>query len=136
MNSRIRDYATTLLLGIISRDWIALLQVGDGMIVIDIADERYQCPIPGYQDNQYVNETHFITDSDYKTFTRLAVISAAGVQGLALLTDGLQIVASDMVTQQPFQPFFKPLFAFASRPGATDAELEGLPHVRTCLPAY
>jgi Protein phosphatase 2C len=120
----LREYAATLLMAIISTDWIALLQLGDGMIVIETGDGEYRCPIPLVNDGPYVNVTHFITDPNYYEFANYRSLPAVDVQGVALLTDGLQLLASDGTAHEPYPPFFKPLFAFASRTDATNEELE------------
>ena len=120
----LREYAATLLMAIISKDWIALLQLGDGMIVIETGRQEYWCPVPPAHDSQYVNDTHFITDPNYYEFAHYRSLPAVHVRGVALLTDGLQLLASDIATQEPHPPFFKPLFAFASRSDATNKDLE------------
>jgi hypothetical protein len=129
----LRDYATTLLVAILSPNWTALLQLGDGMIVIKTESEEYLCPIQAYNDSQYVNDTHFITDSEFRQYAKIEIIDAAEVWGIALLTDGLQALASDMTDRHPYQPFFEPLFAFSSNPTASSAELEAfLDSERVC----
>jgi Protein phosphatase 2C len=120
----LREYATTLLLAIMSQEWIALLQLGDGMIVVQPHSGACWCPVPPSNDSQYVNDTHFLTDPDYRHHVHIASLHAVDVHGVALLTDGLQVLASTMTTQQPYPPFFSPLFAFAAKPTATDADLE------------
>lgn len=40
---------------------------------------------------------------------------ARDLTGLALLTDGLEPVATDLGTGEPFAPFFLPLFSFTGR---------------------
>jgi hypothetical protein len=120
----LRDYATTLLVAILSPNWTALLQLGDGMIVIETGNGEYSCPIQAYNDSQYVNDTHFITDTEYRQYAKIEIVDATDVLGVALLTDGLQALASDMANRQPHQPFFKPLFAFASNSTANSAELD------------
>jgi Protein phosphatase 2C len=120
----LRDFAATLLLSIISPAWIALLQVGDGMIVLETGRQEYWCPIPPSDDGQYVNDTHFITDSNYQEFARYRSLPAVNVHGVALLTDGLQLLASNTATHDPHPPFFRPLFAFASQSNASNEELE------------
>jgi hypothetical protein len=119
-----RDYAATLLLSIVSPEWIGVLQLGDGMIVIETEGGEYRCPLPPSHDSQYINDTHFITDSNYRTVAQCSAVQASGLHGIALLTDGLQVLASNMTTQEPHPPFFKPLFAFASQASATSRELE------------
>ena len=119
----LRAYATTLLMAILSTEWVALLQLGDGMIVVETASGEYYCPIPQVNDSQYVNDTHFVTDSDYRTLTKYVCLKTADTRGIAILTDGLQVLAAPMISQAPHVPFFRPLFAFAAKPDASTAEL-------------
>jgi hypothetical protein len=127
------DFATTLILAIVTHERLAILQVGDGMIVIESSRGEYSCPLLPDADGQYLNDTHFITDPNYAKFARTAAIPAAKVQGIALLTDGLYLLATDTQRHEPFVPFFKPLFTFASGPSAGQTELEAfLSSKRVC----
>ena len=124
--SSLRDFATTLLVAILSQTWATMMQVGDGMVVTATENGEYCCPINSDEnDNPYVNVTHFITDQDYKKWARSTTLGGSNLKGVALLTDGLQVLASSLANRHPHPPFFKPLFAFASDPNATDEDLEG-----------
>lgn len=120
----LREYATTLLLAILAPERLALLQLGDGMIVAQAGNGVCWCPVPPSNDREYVNDTHFLTDLDYRNHVHTALLKVGDVHGVALLTDGLQVLASTMTSQQPYPPFFSPLFAFAAKPTASDADLE------------
>jgi hypothetical protein len=47
------------------------------------------------------------------------------VQGVALFTDGLERLALHFATKTSYQPFFAPLFKFATDLNATEADLAG-----------
>ncbi len=118
----IRDFATTLLVAIITPDWIATVQVGDGAIVIQQADGGFISLTPRSR-NEYVNETDFITDEGYLSSADFTVLPRWRMQGIALLTDGLQIVAMKMPQNIPSAPFFTPLFRVIAGSTATEDAL-------------
>lgn len=120
----IRDFATTLLVAIITSDWVATVQVGDGAIVIQQVDGSFTSLTP-HSRNEYVNETDFITGADYLSAADFTVLSRVGMgmRGIGLLTDGLQIVAMKMPQNTPSAPFFTPLFRTVARPDVTEDAL-------------
>ena len=79
-----RQYATTLLGLIATKDTLAAVQVGDGAIVVGgkVAMDSHS--------GEYANETSFITQPDAKPMT----FSFSGeVKRVAILTDGLENLA-------------------------------------------
>ena len=44
---------------------------------------------------EYLNETVFITSDDWANEARIEIVDACDVTGLALLTDGLQLLGFD-----------------------------------------
>jgi hypothetical protein len=112
------DRATTLLVARVSGDAVVTAQVGDGAVVVrrDGALEVL-CPVDR---GEYLNETCFLTSASWESELRVGVVPAAGIDGIAALTDGLQLVAFDMATGSPHAPFFDPLFSFASGDGSVD----------------
>lgn len=117
------DLATTLIVVIARAGWIGVSQIGDGCVVARTVTGEIQA-IGHPEASVHVNETRFLTDADYKEHARYFVCPAQNFNGIAVLSDGLQFLAYDMKTQSPFAPFFCPLFEFAARLGATEAELE------------
>ena len=117
----LREFATTLLFAIVTPQEVAVAQIGDGAVVIQYADgvlEALTTPDHG----EYINETSFITDHNYLKLAQYKVLQVE-IQGIALLTDGLQMLALDFATNKPYKPFFSPLFKFAATEDATEAEL-------------
>lgn len=117
----LRDFACTLLGAMVASHAALFLQIGDGAI-IRLADEQYQ-PVFWPQSGQYVNETRFITDSDALSYLECAVLDDA-VMEIALLTDGLQMLALDYPQRRAHAPFFRPLFQqLRTYPGMESSEL-------------
>ncbi|MBK7542087.1 MAG: protein phosphatase 2C domain-containing protein [Candidatus Competibacteraceae bacterium] len=102
-----REFACTLLGAAVAPDRAFFLQIGDGAIVIGTGD-RYR-PLFWPQTGQYANETRFVTDSDATAHLECTVL-AESVAEIALLTDGLQLLALHYPRRQAHEPFFRPLF--------------------------
>jgi hypothetical protein len=109
----ISELATTLLLTIVTDAHIVAAQIGDGAIVFgDEAGELRTLAVP--QRGEYLNETTFIVASD--AVENASVASWSGVvQDLAVITDGLQLLALDLASGEPHQPFFVPMFRHLDR---------------------
>jgi len=114
--------ATTLLLAVATPDLTAVMQVGDGAIVVGDADGSARAltfPLHG----EYANTTVFLTSPDALETAQFGLHPAA--THLALFSDGLQRIALDMATGTPFTPFFAPLFRFvANEPEAAAAQTQ------------
>ena len=117
------DYATTLLIAIVTAQWLACVQIGDGAIVIQQATGSATSLTPRHNGG-YINETSFLTESCYLSEAHYTLLPRDDIQGIALLTDGLQLLAMNFPENTPHQPFFTPLFKFAASPEATAEELE------------
>lgn len=102
-----RQLACTLLGVIAGEAWTAFVQIGDGVIVFD-GEAGYELAF--WPDNgEYANTTRFLTDDDYRAHLRIKIVSRP-VGELALLTDGLQMLALDFAQARVHGPFFAPLF--------------------------
>lgn len=114
--------ATTLLLAVATPETTAVLQIGDGAIVVGDADggaSALTFPLHG----EYANTTVFLTGPDALATAQFGLHPA--VTHLALFSDGLQRIALDMATGAPFAPFFLPLFRFvANESEATAAQAQ------------
>ena len=118
----LRDFATTLLVAIVTPQWIVAAQIGDGAMVIQQADGSTMSLTPPFR-GEYINETYFLTDTEYLIESDYFVTPCNGIQGIALLTDGLQLLAMNFPENTPHHPFFKSLFNFAT---GTEANAETL----------
>jgi hypothetical protein len=121
--ARPRDFACTLLLAVIHRETLAVLQLGDGAVVSRSSGnwQRVTQPLRG----RHAGETVFVTSRRALDQAQVEVGSNAAVEALALLSDGLEPVATVVATGTPHGPFFDPLVAFAgSNRDAAQQELE------------
>jgi len=107
-NLPLRDYGTTLVVAVVTEDWLAVGHIGDGAVVALLADNTLEM-ISHPQRGEYANETVPLTAPDALTLARFS-IRRAPVKAVALLTDGLQNLALNLATGMPFAPFFAPFF--------------------------
>jgi hypothetical protein len=108
-----RVFATTLTCAVAWDEGLAVAQIGDGVVVARRGDGGlFAATEP--QHGEYANETFFITQDDALERMR-ASFYPEPAQELALLTDGLMRLALNTATNEPHQPFFDPLLAFAAQ---------------------
>jgi len=106
-----RDFACTLLFAAVGNECSAYAQIGDGAIVISLADapESYDY-VFWPQKGEYENVTYFATDP--AACGQLEFGCQKGIiEEISLFTDGLQRLALDFVRQEAYIPFFSPMFA-------------------------
>jgi hypothetical protein len=106
-NLPIRELACTLITAIVGESWGVFTQIGDGAIVFDF-DGGYTFgfwPDRG----EYANTTRFLTDSEWTEHIRFDQFDRI-VMDLAILTDGLQMLALDFSEGRVHEPFFRPIF--------------------------
>jgi hypothetical protein len=127
------DFATTLLIAIITPAWIVAAQIGDGAIVVQYDDQTVDV-LTQPNHGEYFNQTSFVTDYDYLQYAQITSIQHLPiVKGIAMFTDGLENLALDFATKAAYPPFFLPLFRFAERAESTQEELEAfLSSERVC----
>jgi serine/threonine protein phosphatase PrpC len=118
----IGDFATTLLMCVITDGYVAAFQVGDGGIV-ELARDGSVAALTNRESSEYVNETTFLTSQNYRAHASQFSKSRRETDSVALLTDGLQLLAITMSTNEPFAPFFLPLFQYAKTNNANSEEL-------------
>ncbi|AGC43705.1 serine/threonine protein phosphatase [Myxococcus stipitatus DSM 14675] len=101
-----RQLACTLLVAIIGEHSAIFAQVGDGAIVIR-EDNEYRA-VFWPQAGEYLNTTNFITEPHFeKSFM---CERREQIEEVALLTDGLQMLALNFAAKGVHQPFFAPMF--------------------------
>lgn len=103
----VRELACTLLLAVVGESAAAFGQVGDGSIVVR-GPEGYEAVSWPEKPGEYLNLTHFVTDDDFEANVVSDVRER--IQEVALLTDGLQMLALNFGARKPHAPFFEPLF--------------------------
>ena len=124
--------ATTLLLAVATPEWLATAQLGDGGIVGEFRFEELRVfSRPG--NAEYINETVFLTSPDFLNQAHYTVSAAEDLTGIALFSDGMQLLAIQYADNTAHKPFFVPVFEFAARPGSKVEELvEFLRSERVC----
>ena len=121
VGERMGDLATTLLVVRASSGGIETGQVGDGAVVLRREDGL--SVLAADAKGEYLNETVFLTSEGWLDALRIETVPSDGVDALAVLTDGLQLVALDLATGVPHAPFFAPFFSFVAEDGDV-AQLE------------
>jgi hypothetical protein len=102
-----RHLACTLLAALVGEGWAAFVHIGDGVIVFDGPD-GYELAF--WPDNgEYANSTRFLSEDDYRTHLRIEIVERQ-INDLAVLTDGLQMLALDFAQAKVHDRFFAPLF--------------------------
>lgn len=106
------DLSTTVLVVMAIHELVAVAHVGDGAAVGMYRDGTIRAlSIP--QLGEYVNEAYFITMPGALENAQVTV-HRGGITHLALMSDGLQMLALDTPGFVPHVPFFSPLFRFVT----------------------
>jgi hypothetical protein len=106
------DLATTLIIAIATPKVAAVAQIGDGLAVAKDSTGNLQAlTIPNR--GEYINETTFLTSPDALTTTQIKILRQH-IVNIGVLTDGLQMLALNMLVGEPHKPFFFPLFDFVA----------------------
>jgi hypothetical protein len=104
---QLRDLGCTLLAFVATPNWVAAMQVGDGLMMLRAhTDAPYQLlfkPDKG----EFINETVFITTTNASDYMSVCV-EAVQLPFLCAATDGLERVAVRLQDWEPFAPFFRP----------------------------
>lgn len=108
----LKELAATCLVMIVSDRWIAGAQIGDGAMIYGTANEEDVQLLLSPPRSEYLNETTFLTSDEYADALCVVTLEQQ-VNRVALLSDGLQMLALDMKTNPPMphQSFFRPFFA-------------------------
>ncbi len=104
-----RDFAATLLVALVSDEYSAFFQLGDGAIVINSEDSYRHIFWP--QSGEYANETYFVTDKSASKNLKFTFLNET-INEVALFTDGIQGIALKYDAQAAYSPFFRPLFEY------------------------
>jgi hypothetical protein len=109
---QLHDLATTLILMIATPEVVAVGQIGDGLAVAKSRSGHLRAlTIP--KSGEYINETIFLTSFE-AVDTAQFQIWREDIINVSVLTDGLQMLALNMMVGEPHQPFFLPLFDFVA----------------------
>ncbi len=116
----LREFAATLIVLIATSEFATAMQIGDGAAVAGDAQGRlFALTTP--QAGEYANETFFLVSPDSLLAAQFA-FRRCEIRQLALLSDGLQLLALKMPAGEPHAPFFAPLFRFVAECGEDGQE--------------
>ena len=105
-----RDLATTLIIVVATPEIVAAAQVGDGVAVAGDGKGNL-IALTAPQHGEYINETTFLVSPNALDQAQLTLWRGAAAN-IAVLSDGLQMLALEMTEGKPYAPFFSPLFHF------------------------
>lgn len=111
----ISDLATTLIVVVATPEMAACGKVGDGACVAARTGGGLEL-LTSLTSQEYLNETAFLTQPDALKAVRYRLWSGS-LASLAVLTDGLEMIALKMPDGTPHAPFFAPLFRFVKATG-------------------
>lgn len=102
------DFATTLTVVLLGRDWLCHLSVGDGFVVVragqeDGVPQYHLLPQPDAV-SEYSNETVFLTAREAETMARADYVRDEGIDGVLVSTDGLAQAALSWSGGRPRRP--------------------------------
>jgi len=103
----LRQFACTFLAAIVWPEFAAFSQIGDGVIVVEDQGDYHHVFWP--ESGEYANTTRFLTDLDFGKYVHFDVLYRP-IQDVAIVTDGLQMLALSKATGKVHDPFFKPMF--------------------------
>jgi len=105
-----RDYACTLLVGVVGPNEAVFLQVGDGSIVFSTALDPDCYQVARWPERgTYANTTFFATDPDAREHMQYRTVYRS-IEEVAFFTDGLETVALSYQDREAHSPFFRGLF--------------------------
>jgi hypothetical protein len=125
MGADVRDLAATLTVAMVAPGWVAAAQVGDGAVVVRDREGGLHTLAGAESGGEYLNETVFLTSPGVLDALEVKTFDSAPSH-VALLTDGLQMLALKLPGREPHLPFFEPLFGFAGAQHDPDAAAERL----------
>jgi hypothetical protein len=104
----LREYATTLIVVAVTQSWIVTGHIGDGSVVV-FNQEKTILNVSPPERGEYLNETIPLTAPQALASVRYTTY-ATSIEAVALLTDGLENLSINTMTNKPYEPFFLPLF--------------------------
>jgi hypothetical protein len=113
MASALGDWATTLIVLVARPQVVAAAQIGDGASIVAETKSGFQLLTAPAQ-TEYLNETVFLTSGEGLPAAQYGVWRGQ-VGGVALLSDGLQMLALKLGESRVHAPFFAPLFRFLAQ---------------------
>lgn len=109
----LREFATTLLVVILTDEWTVVGLVGD-CAAVGLNENQEFTSLVKPQRREYVNTTNFLTQNDMLESLDV-IVQHDQLQCIAMLSDGLLELALNVSENRPYSPFFTPLFSFLSQ---------------------
>ena len=119
-----RELACTLIILVAREGAVSAGQIGDGASLAEKADGALQS-ITRPAESEYLNETTFLTGDGALESVQVCHMEA-DLHGVAMFSDGLQMLALKMPGGTPHAPFFTPLFRFMRLEADTQVRLDQL----------
>jgi hypothetical protein len=113
----LKEYACTLLTGIVGPQQAIFSQIGDGAIVIR-ENGHYQT-VFWPQQGEYSNTTYFLTNKEYENNLEISIVDRR-IDEVSFFTDGLQSLALHYASRAVYTPFFTPMFQSLRRSNDPD----------------
>jgi serine/threonine protein phosphatase PrpC len=120
----VKDFSTTLLAILVTDELFGCLQVGDGAIVSRETATGVLTVAFAPDHGEYINETCFVTSRGVERRAHYRVTPSRALDAVALLTDGLEMLAILHRDNTAHAAFFAPLFSFARGENAAAEDLE------------
>lgn len=102
------DFATTLTVVLMTRDWLGHLSVGDGFVVVragaENGERQYHLLPQSKAVSEYSNETVFLTSPGAEEWVLTDCVRDPGIDGVLLSTDGLAQAALSWSAGRPREP--------------------------------
>jgi Protein phosphatase 2C len=114
------DLATTLIVVLASRSFVAVAHIGDGAVVVGDQDGKLTTVTPP-TNGEFANETVLLGYKHTVDF-KINCLTKFRVKSVAVFSDGLQRLALQMPQGIPHAPFFDPIFDRLQR--QTEIEME------------
>jgi hypothetical protein len=103
-----REMACTLILVVLGPNFLATAHVGDGAVVV-LHENGWLETVSEPERTEYINETTFLTSSEWDQRLRFTVREKVGC-AVAAFTDGLQLQVLRYADWSPAAEFFTPTF--------------------------
>lgn len=117
------DFHTTLLIALLTDEFLAVGNIGDGWAVARDREGRVRA-VAAPARSEYSNETFFLTSSGCVEEAVYEMLPASDLDAVALLTDGSAWFAVDLDARTPSGALFDKLFTFAADTARPDGERE------------
>lgn len=109
----VRELASTLIIVVATSNLVVAAQIGDGVAVI--SDQHGNLiSLTAPQFGEYINETTFLVSPQALETAQITLWQGKTAK-IALLSDGLQMLALELDQGKPYAPFFSPLFHFVAQ---------------------